>query len=159
MSEHDVNRLVIAMCDDMDLKSMFPYWGEVFGTLEDAIQRLDEKKADYRCSEKTRSIREILVHIIDVFNRDIVEFVLEGKGEKTSQRKLDKVLATIQKQKRVVEDLLAHEPVDFLSKTREFMGSPRTYGDALWNVLMEQIHHRGQIFMLMSSAGVKPPEL
>lgn len=159
MSERDVNRLVIAMCDDMELKTMFPYWGEVFDTLEDAVQRLDEKKVEYKCSEKTRSIREILIHIIDVFNRDIVGFVLEDKGEKASQRKLDRILVTIQKQKRILEDLLARETVDFLSRTREFMGSPRTYGDALWNVLMEQVHHRGQIFMLMSSAGVKPPEL
>jgi len=151
--------LVTAMCDDMDLKSMFPYWGDVFSSLEDAIQRLDERKADYRCSENTRSIREILIHVIDVFNRDIAEFVLEGKGEKAGQKKLDKMLKMIQSQRRVLEDLLVRTTVDFMSETKEFMGSPRTYGDALWNVLMEQIHHRGQIFMLMSSAGVKPPEL
>ncbi|RDE13095.1 MAG: damage-inducible protein DinB, partial [Candidatus Thorarchaeota archaeon] len=35
----------------------------------------------------------------------------------------------------------------------------RTYGDALWNVLTEQLHHRGQVFILMSSMGVKPPEI
>ncbi|RDE13311.1 MAG: hypothetical protein C4K49_08700 [Candidatus Thorarchaeota archaeon] len=147
------------MCEDMDLKSMFPYWGEVFGTLEDAIQRLNEKTADYRCSEKARSIREILVHVIDVFNRDLVEFILGGKSEKETQKKLDRMLVTVQNQKRILEDLLAHETVDFMSKTREFAGRPRTYGDALWNVLTEQIHHRGQIFMLMSSAGIKPPEI
>jgi len=151
--------LVTAMCDDMDLKSMFPYWGDVFSSLEDAIQRLDERKADYRCSENTRSIREILIHIIDVFNRDIAEFVLEGKSEKAGQKKLDKMLKMIQSQRHVLEDLLVRTTVDFMSETKEFMGSPRTHGDALWNVLMEQVHHRGQIFMLMSSAGVKPPEL
>lgn len=150
---------MIAMCEDMDLKSVFPYWGDVFDTFEEAIRRLDESKADHRCSDNTRSIREILAHVIDIFNRDIVEFVLGGKREGTGQRRLDRILKTIQSQKHILEDLLVHQTVDFMSEKKEFMGSPRTYGDALWNVLMEQLHHRGQVFLLMSSAGVKPPEL
>lgn len=149
----------MAMGEKMSLKNMFPYWGEVFGTFEEAIRRLDESVADHRCSDNTRSIRDILAHVIEIFNRDIVEFVLGGKHQSDSQRKLDRMLKTIQSQKRILEDLLVHRTVDFMSETKEFMGNPRTYGDALWNVLMEQLHHRGQVFLLMSSAGVKPPEL
>jgi len=147
------------MYQDTSLKGMFPFWGEVFSTFEQAISRLDESTADHRCSDNTRSIREIMIHVIDVFNRDIVEFVLGSKRERTSLRKLDGMLRMIQSQKHILEDLLVHRTVDFMFETKEFMGNPRTYGDALWNVLMEQLHHRGQVFILMSSAGIKPPEL
>jgi uncharacterized damage-inducible protein DinB len=147
------------MGEKMSLKNMFPYWGEVFGTFEEAIRRLDESVADHRCSDNTRSIRDILAHIIEIFNRDITEFVLGGIHESNSVIKLDRMLKTIQSQKRILEDLLVHRTVDFMFETKEFMGSPRTYGDALWNVLMEQLHHRGQVFLLMSSAGAKPPEV
>jgi len=100
-----------------------------------------------------------MVHVIDVFNRDIVEFMLGSRRERTSLKKLDGILKTIQSQKHILEDLLAHRTIDFMSETKEFMGSPRTYGDALWNVLTEQLHHRGQVIILMSSMGVKPPEI
>jgi len=69
---------------DTSLKRLFPYWEEVLSTFEQAIRRLDESTADRRCSDNTRSIREIMVHVIDVFNRDIVEFMLGSRRERTS---------------------------------------------------------------------------
>jgi uncharacterized damage-inducible protein DinB len=140
------------------LRRAFPFWDEVLSTLEAATGKLNEEIIDFRLNDQTRSIKEIFQHIMDVFSRDITQFIMKKDSNRTGSS-LSEIREGIQNQHQLINELLSTNSVDYMYTESDFMGQKRLFADALWNVFMETLHHRGQIFMLMSSAGLEPPEV
>ena len=150
---------MLAVSVAIRLRQAFPYWTEVFETIESAVSRLNTQTIGFRVSNRSRTIGEIIEHMVEVFDRDVTQFILGEAVEHGDLSSMDGLLEAIRAQHRTIQVLLDSETTDFLDKKSRFMGHDRTHGDALWNVFLEQVHHRGQVFLSMGAAGVRPPEL
>ncbi len=152
----------------MTAKELFPYWDDARDLLIQAVERLDDDHLDWRPPELPRSIRDILWHLAETESQ--WQSILGGRGESQEQQSappmddalpLHEILHTMEDIHRRTQRILEEMSADDVLATRVRMGTgPEfTYHWAMAQIYEHEIHHRGQIFLLMRMQGLEPPEL
>jgi uncharacterized damage-inducible protein DinB len=109
------------------------------------------------------SVRDLLVHLMDAEDYWIGSVILAGKHQKFTPEKY----ADLNTLRADWEKIRERTKTVFATLSSEMLGEPRTVqwetevtfdvDKALWHLLTHEIHHRGQICMLMREYGVEPP--
>ena len=130
------------------------------------VAALPGDKLDYRHDAKSRSAKELVSHLIGHF-QDLVELVDDGVINHRNQvpfanldealALLDRGLADAASRLDGVSDAAWATPCDFLVGDHKVMNAPR---QALaWILLLDAIHHRGQLSTLIRPMGGKVPAI
>jgi uncharacterized damage-inducible protein DinB len=137
-----------------------------FDRFHSVVAALPPDKLDYRHDPRSRSARELVSHLIGHFD-DLVELIDAGVihhrvtvqfddlGDALS--KLDRGARDAQSRMGRVGDDEWSVPSEFLVGDRSIMKAPR---QALaWMLLLDAIHHRGQLSTLIRPMGGKVPAI
>ncbi|HYF80763.1 MAG TPA: DinB family protein [Symbiobacteriaceae bacterium] len=132
-----------------------------------ALRRLTPEQLHWRPGDFNRSCWDLAVHLCDVEWHWIWRNALRKESWETTWdpgrfRNLDELLeywATIH---RATVEWLRDTPVSHLNQKLPMPYTDFPYATMNWiiyHVMEQEIHHRGQIFMLMRLQGLTPPEL
>ncbi len=168
----------------MKLNQVIPYWTEIRQGLIEAVKDLTDEELDWRPPGGLNSVGMLARHILSVQERDVDGFVLgrgpgrargtPGRARRTGTTGVSsdaevragagvsagaELAADLAEAHAELEAFLASADAEVLLETRPWGGGRRTVGDAVWNALIEELHHRGQVFMLLRLMGKEPPAI
>ena len=150
----------------MRLDDLFPYWENVRETIKDAVRWLAPEFLDASPAQEVGSIGSLLRDMIHQEDYWIGQVV---KGEGTvreadySRRELptsDAIIRMMDAVRARTEKLLEAMPAGELE--RHFAvpdGQTMSLLSILWILFMNELHCRGQIFMLLRWLGLEPVEV
>jgi uncharacterized damage-inducible protein DinB len=136
------------------------------GRFRAVVAALPGDKLDYRHDPKSRSAKELVGHLIGHF-QDLVELVDDGVINHRNQvpfadldealALLDRGVADVASRLGGVSDAAWATPCDFLVGDHKIMNAPRQV--LAWILLLDAIHHRGQLSTLIRPMGGKVPAI
>ena len=120
----------------------------------------------YRCDPKARSAEEIIGHIIG-HNYDLLELLDDGVIHHRNQVPFDTVEEAVATLDRTFGELIDRlgsideaawtSPAKFLFEEHLVMETPRV--QMAWMMLLDSIHHRGQLSTYLRPMGSKVPAI
>lgn len=161
----------------MKLKDIFPYWTEIRPVLAEAVAPLGPEELGWRPPGGPNAVGDLAWHILEVEERDVHRAAIGRPGGVVDPERPSRELGRLRAGplpagfdgRRLAEALLAgrDEVEQYLRATdaetlflpcRRKRGGP-TVGESLWNAFVEEVHHRGQVFMLLRMMGRTPPAI
>jgi len=124
-------------------------------------------KADLKPAEKSRSAKEL--GWMFVMEQGIADMALNGKIDFSQPRPpappvYEEIITAFEKTYPETAKKIAAASDETLNRTIQFPIGPGKMGDfrtidVLWTMLMDQIHHRGQLSVYLRLAGAKVPSI
>lgn len=148
----------------MKAADLYPYWRLARRDLTTALGQLNEKHLDFSPKPGMRSIGDVARHIIDA-EAGWVNLVVLQKDEPWPQyppERLPSVQSILDEMERVhavTVDLLQGHDLQWLDETREIWEQSFTLRWVFWHILDHEIHHRGEIFLMMGLQGLEVPDI
>ena len=148
----------------MKAKDIYPYWHLARRDLVDALSRLTEGQLDFAPQQGLRTIGDVARHIIDA-EAGWVNLVVLEKDEpwpEYPRERLPTVQSILDEMERVhavTERLLDEHDARWLSETRQRWEQTFLLRWVFWHILDHEIHHRGEIFLMMGMQGVEVPSI
>ena len=150
----------------MNVNEMLPYWQSVRRGLLDALDEFSDEELYFRPAEGLWSLGEVALHIADaeegwfdyVVLRRLPEWPqnssLQAYPSMTGvQKRLDEVHT------RTLDFLKPLSPADLDRAIQAPWGSEFPLHFVLWHVLEHEIHHRGEIFLMLGILGRPAPDV
>jgi len=129
-------------------------------------QAVLEEGLDYRPDPKARSSRELIEHLIG-HNLDLAELmddcVIHHRNQvpfdsiEDAVEQLDESFAMVLEKLDAIDDEAWVEPAKFLVGEHVIMEAPRQ--QLAWMMLMDSVHHRGQLSTHLRPMGSKVPAM
>jgi uncharacterized damage-inducible protein DinB len=152
----------------MNAKELFFHWDEVRSGLLRAVDLLTDAQLDFTPRPELRTVRQVLVHIAEA-EEGWFRYVVEQKTKSWDEAKIKKAsYPTVASLKRLLTDvhdrtdaLLKTLPVEELDGLRQnpWGGSPVSVRWIIWHVLEHEIHHRGELFLMLGLMGMQGPDI
>ena len=148
----------------MKAKEMYRYWDLARQDLVEALGRLTDEQLGFVPKEGMRSIGDVARHIVDA-EAGWVSLVVLEEDEAWPEYPADElptvqsILDEMERVHAVTEQLLEEHDVEWLNETREKWGGTFSLRWVFWHILDHEIHHRGEIFLMMGMLGVKVPDI
>jgi uncharacterized damage-inducible protein DinB len=125
-------------------------------------------QAEFKPHERSNSALKLMWTF--VVEQNVVDAALNGPLNLTGQKfppppaTIAEVIAAYEKAVKGVEHSLARVPDSRLHETVTFFTGPKQMGDVpvldlMWFMLMDSIHHRGQLSVYVRMAGGKVPSI
>ena len=151
----------------MNANEVFGHWREVRGGLRQALAGLDQARLDYRPRRELRSIREIACHIAgceEGWFRFVVQHELADWAQ--ADFKADDYPTLVEVDK-LLGEVHAHTEAFLCSIGAAELEQPvmLPWGPVVplrwvvWHVLEHEIHHRGEIFLMLGLQGIEGPDI
>jgi uncharacterized damage-inducible protein DinB len=156
------------------LQMVYDGWEGYQVSIVDAIRGLSSKQLAYRPAPNLRSVGEIACHIslgrIDWFHRMHAlgsdEFFKEAEGwepEEAITGNAEELVRRLEVSWRIVEKTLNQLTVADLERTylQPYQGKAYavSYQWTIWRIMAHDIHHGGQIAVMLGVLGIDIPEL
>jgi uncharacterized damage-inducible protein DinB len=148
----------------MKAADLYPYWRQARRDLVSALSQLNDEQLDYSPRQGMRTIGDVARHIIDA-EAGWVNLVVLQKDEpwpQYPQERLPTVQSILHEMERVhavTIGLLQERDVRWLDETREQGGHDFALRWVFWHILDHEIHHRGEIFLMLGMLGVEVPDI
>ena len=148
----------------MKAADLYPYWRLARRDLVTALSQLNDAQLDFSPKQDMRSIGDVARHIIDA-EAGWVNLVVLQKDEpwpQYPQERLPTVQSILDEMERVhaiTTELLQEHDVRWLDETREQGGHDFALRWVFWHILDHEIHHRGEIFLMIGMLGVEVPDI
>jgi len=148
----------------MMAKDIYPYWNLARCDLVEALSRLTDEQLDFTPGEGFRTIGDVARHIIDA-EAGWVDLVVLGKDEpwpgypRERCPTVKNILDEMERVHVVTEKLLDGHDAEWLNEMRERWDQTFSLRWVFWHILDHEIHHRGEIFLMMGLLGVEVPEI
>jgi len=124
-------------------------------------------KADFKPHEKSRTAKDLAWTF--VLEQHVIEDALKGqvdfsRAQNPAPATFDEVVRTYERKCQETADRVKAAPEGAFDKTVEFpVGpgklAPVKVGQAAWMMLMDSIHHRGQLSVYLRMVGAKVPSI
>lgn len=137
---------------------LFPYWKDGRAALLASLHGLAPRELAWVPPGGRSGIGRLAAHIARVHDRDIGQRLLGRPALLAAAwdpRTAAELAAPLEELWCLLEDYLARSGPEALEERR----GPRPVKELLWNSLIEELHHRGQIFMLLRLLGRDPPAI
>jgi uncharacterized damage-inducible protein DinB len=152
----------------MNAKELFSHWDGVRRDLLRAVDLLIDAQLDFTPRPELRTVRQVLVHIAEA-EQGWFRYVVEQKtkswdeaGIRTASyptvASLKRLLANVHES---TDTFLATLPVEELNRLCEdpWGGPPDSVRWIIWHVLEHEIHHRGELFLMLGLLGMQAPDI
>ena len=148
----------------MKAHDTYPYGNLARRDLVEALSRLTDEQLDFIPGEGFRTVGDVARHIIDA-EAGWVDVVVLGKDEPWPEYPRERcptvksILDEMERVHAVTERLLDEHDTAWLNETREQWDHTLSLRWVFWHLLDHEIHHRGEIFLMMGLLGVEVPEI
>ena len=148
----------------MDVKELFGYWNEVRTGLLAALDKLNDAQLDFTPRQGMWSLRETIVHIAGTEDGWLRYYTANRWHENPPQAAdyptIFALKALLAQQHAVTETQFAANAEATLAQTCPLpWGAQTTMGWAVWHVLEHEIHHRGEVFLMLGLMGIEAPDV
>ncbi len=136
------------------------------GLFSSVVGAVPEDRRDYRCEPKARSAEELIGHLIG-HNLDVLELLDDGVIHHRNNVAFDTIedaVATLDRTFGEIGDRLGSidetdwtSSAKFLAEEHLVMEAPRV--QMAWMMLLDSIHHRGQLSTYLRPMGSKVPAI
>ncbi|MFQ6089126.1 MAG: DinB family protein [Candidatus Methanofastidiosia archaeon] len=141
---------------------MFEHWKEVRKALLEGVENLSQEQLDWKAENAVNSVGDLLRHIADTLDWWFSEEIKDGgKFIELTQENCGDLERILKELNRSFERLIR-----YVEKNRDFdvvfessWGGKFTLNWALWHLFEHEVHHRGQIFMMLRMMGVELPQI
>ncbi len=148
----------------MNTKQLFEYWAAVRQGLLEALGMLSDKQLDYRPREGLWTLRETVVHLAGTED-GWLRYYTQNRWHESEPRAED--YATIGSLKTLLDEMHQRTLEQFASDPDGMMeqlctlpwGGEVSMGWAVWHVLEHEIHHRGEIYLMLGMMGIEAPDV
>jgi uncharacterized damage-inducible protein DinB len=143
-------------------------WEQEYPTTLKVLKAYPATKSDLRPHERARTAKELAWAFVfeGTAGAQAVAGTLElpPKGIPAPPEKWDDVAPACERAFRALSDAVRKAPDAELNKTVKFFTGPKQMGDMrkldlLWFMLMDMVHHRGQLSVYLRMAGGKVPSI
>lgn len=145
-----------------ELKHFLEQWEREYVTTVKVLQAIPDDRLDYKPAEKSRSLRDLMWHIVGVENF-AATLALTGaypKERLPPPATVKELLEFYERQHKALVSQVAGAEAALLSRTVDFFSRPVPVSHILWRVLLyHQIHHRGQLSVYLRLVGAKVPSI
>ena len=142
-------------------------WTREYATTLKLLRAYPSGKDEFRAAEKSRNARELAW--IFLAEEKVVEAVASGPLEFTSPPPpppvpVSEIISMFEKSHQEVLNKVRAMPADRLDQTVKFPVGPQQMADVrvgqvFWMMLMDSIHHRGQLSVYLRLVGAKVPSI
>ncbi len=151
----------------MNANEFFGHWVEARQGLLQALDLLKDAHLDFTPREGLWSLRETLVHIAsaeDGWFRYGVERSNQSWDETGIERASYPTVESVRKLlidvHQKTEDFLSRVPEDQIDRPVALpWGGQTTLRWVIWHVLEHEIHHRGEVFLMLGLLGMEGPDI
>ena len=152
----------------MTEKEMFlQTWENEFQTTLKVLKAYPAAKADYKPAEKSRTAKELAWTF--VMEEGVLDGAIKGNIDMSvpmppPPASFADVISAFEKSHREMVDKVKRMPDSDLDKPIAFPVGPKQMGQVrkgqvCWTMLMDSIHHRGQLSVYMRLVGAKVPSI
>ncbi len=148
----------------MDAATLFKYWSQVRQGLFEALDKLSDSQLDFVPHPGLWSLRETVCHIAGTEEGWLRFFTANCWHEDPYRLEYYPTVASLKelltKVHSETEAQFAQEADAMMEKVVQLpWGSQTTIGWAVWHVLEHEIHHRGEIFLMLGLQGLEGPDV
>ena len=148
----------------MNASTLFGYWTQVRQGLFDALDKLTDAQLDFVPHPGLWSLRETVFHIAGTED-GWLRYYTANRWHEDSFKAQDyptvaDLKALLVKVHQETEAQFAQDADALMEKVAQLpWGSETTMGWAVWHVLEHEIHHRGEVFLMLGMQGIEAPDV
>jgi len=148
----------------MNTATLFKYWGEVRQALFAALDKLTDSQLDFVPYPGLWSLRETVCHIAETEDGWLRYYTANRYREDHFKPEDYPTVASLKKLLTKVhaetETQFAQDADTMMEKVVQLPWDAQTaLGWAVWHVLEHEIHHRGEIFLMLGMHGIEAPDV
>lgn len=133
------------------------------------LKAVPTNRLDYKPHEKSRSVRELAWTF--AMEEGFLNMIINGKIEMDGlgappppPATMDEIISTLEKSCKDSNDRISSLPDDTFNSMMDFFTepgkmAPMRKGDLLWMMVMDHVHHRGQMSVYLRLVGGKVPSI
>jgi uncharacterized damage-inducible protein DinB len=149
----------------MNARELFAHWAEVRGGLLQALDKLTDEQLDFAPGEGLRSLGHVVRHIAraeDGWFRYVITRELDGWPDYTAEdyptvEAVKTLLAEVHSRTEAYLETVDIVDLDQVIETP--WGKQLSLRWIVWHVFEHEIHHRGEIFLMLGLLGMKAPDI
>jgi uncharacterized damage-inducible protein DinB len=152
----------------MSEKEMFlQTWDREFQTTMKVLKAYPANKLDFKPHERSRSARELAWVFVE--EEQFVDMVCKGQidfsaAQPKAPATMEEILAAFEKNHKEMAGKIKNLSDKDYDSMMKFMVGPNQMSDLrradiLWMIMMDQVHHRGQLSVYVRLAGGKVPSI
>lgn len=147
--------------------SFLQTWEREYQTTVKVLKAYPADKLDFKPHQRSKSARQLAAAFANV-EELLIGWVMKGQFEMPrlpeSPETLKEILAAYERSHRILFERVKNLSEADFNKTMRLPVGPEQigdmrYGDILWRVVMDQVHHRGQFSVYLRMAGGKVPSI
>jgi uncharacterized damage-inducible protein DinB len=148
----------------MNAKELFGHWTEVRAGLLAALDKLTDAQLDFKPAPNLWSLREVVVHVAGTEDGWLRHYTANRWHENAPQAADYPTIASLKEllaqQHAITEAQFAGDADAALAQECSLpWGAQTTMGWAVWHVLEHEIHHRGEVFLMLGLMGMEAPDV
>lgn len=151
----------------MNAQEIFKHWSEVRQGLLAALDTITDAQMDFTPREGLWSLRQTVIHIAgaeDGWFRYVVTHELSGWGDADYQAGDYPTLPDV---KKLLYDVHTRVEAMFNQAADDKMKEPVklpwgptiSLEEVVWHVLEHEIHHRGEVYLMLGLMGIEAPDV
>ncbi len=149
----------------MDTQELLQYWRDSRQALYQALDSLNDAQLDFVPHAGLWSLRETVCHIAEVEEgwfryqalRELSEWPVYPAREYPTVTALKELLETVHQ--RTEKDFADDGDAKLTTRISLTKGKDTSLGWIFWHVLEHEIHHRGEIFLMLGLMGIEAPDV
>lgn len=150
----------------MDAKTLFAHWSDVRAGLVQALDKLTDAQLDFMPRAGLWSLRETVCHIAGT-EEGWLRHIAANAGDWAEFGYAASDYPTVAALKTLLADTHARTQADFaqeadvlLERVATLPWGPRvTLEWVVWHVLEHEIHHRGEVYLMLGLMGMEAPDV
>lgn len=148
----------------MENTELFKHWKEVRGGLLAALDKLTDAQLDFTPREGLWTLREIVVHLAGTEQGWLRHYTAnrwhENEPKATDYHSIESLKAFLAKEHAVTEEQFSGDLDAAMAQVCNLpWGAQVTMEWAVWHVLEHEIHHRGEIYLMLGLMGIEAPDV
>ena len=148
----------------MNSNELFARWMDVRKGLYEALAKINDDQLDFRPREGLWSIRETAVHIAGTEDGWLRYYASnrwhENPPNATDFPTIDSIKSLLIEIHDVTRNQFAQDADTLLQHNCILpWGGQISMGWAVWHVLEHEIHHRGEIYLMLGLLGIEAPDV
>jgi uncharacterized damage-inducible protein DinB len=144
----------------MNASELFGHWNEVRNGLLAALDKLTETQLDFTPRDGLRSLRETVVHIADTEDGWLRNRWHENPPQPADYPTVASLKALLAQQHAITEAQFAENAEAAMAHVCLLpWGARVSMGWVVWHVLEHEIHHRGEVYLMLGLMGIEAPDV
>jgi uncharacterized damage-inducible protein DinB len=149
---------------NMDANELFGHWNEVRSGLLAALDKVNDDQLDFTPHQGLWSLRETVVHIAGTEDGWLRSYTANRWHENPPQAADFSTIASLKallaNEHAITEAQFTENADVALAQVCSLpWGAQVAMGWAVWHVLEHEIHHRGEIFLMLGLMGIEAPDV